>query len=41
MDAATFSAESRHCGNNGRMVIQAHVRETEEFEDNTNPLCPR
>lgn len=40
MDATTFPVECRHCGNKGTMLILAQARETEEFEDNSNPMFP-
>src|SRR5438045_2863515 len=40
MDATTFPVECRHCGNKGTMLILAQARETEEFEDDSNPMFP-
>jgi len=40
MDATTFPVECRHCGNKGTMRILAEARETEEYEDNSDPRFP-
>jgi phage FluMu protein Com len=40
MDATTSPVECRHCGNNGTMRILAEARETEDHEENSNPMFP-
>lgn len=40
MDATDFPVECRHCGNKGTMRILAKARETEDLEDNSNPMFP-
>jgi hypothetical protein len=40
MGATTYPVECRHCGNKGTMRILAEARETEDHEENSNPMFP-
>jgi len=40
MDATTFPVECRYCGNKGTMQILAQARQTEEHENNDDPMFP-